>query len=155
MNHPVWMTLLLCPVTLAGLLGCAASATLPAATPKAAGKLSTRLEVLAQSPGLSTASADEQARALSLPAQGSGSLMHNAQGQILVNIRTTDLSANGLQTLRDSGATITNVSDQYQVVTAFVAIVNLSAIANLPPVQSMQEELAPGAGGGAMFPTPP
>lgn len=122
--------------------------------PKPTGKLSARLEMLAQSPSLLAASADEQARALSLPAQGPGSLMRDEQGRLLVNIRTTDFSAGGLQALRDAGAVITNVSEQYQVVTAFVAPDDLATIATLPAVLIVMEELTPGGGGGAVFPTP-
>jgi len=168
MSRTTWKNLLLFASALAALAGCtplAATSPLamptmasPAARPpltKATGKLSTRLALLAQSPALRAASVDEQARTLSLPAQGPGSLMHDADGRLLVDIRTADLSANGLQALRDAGATITNVSERYQVVTAFVAASDLTAIADLPMVQNVQEELAPGGTGGAVFPTPP
>jgi hypothetical protein len=158
----------LCALVLVALAGCAPPAamsppatptiTSPAARPppaKSTGKLSTRLAMLAQSPALRTASADEQAHALSLPAQGPGSLMRDADGRLLVDIRTADLSANGLQALRNAGAVITNVSERYQVVTALVAVTDLTAIANLPIVQNVQEELVPAGTGGAVFPTPP
>jgi hypothetical protein len=119
------------------------------------GKLSARLQMLAQSPALGAASADEQARALSLPSQGPGSLTRDAQGRILVSIRSTDLSANGLQTLRDAGAVVVNVAEAYQQVTAFVAAADLGTIGNLPMVLNVQEELAPANSGGAIIPKPP
>ena len=122
--------------------------------PKPTGKLSARLEMLAQSPSLRVASADEQARALSLPAQGPGSLMRDEHGRLLVTIGTTDFSDSGLQALRDAGVVITNVSEQYRVVTAFVAPDDLITVVTLPAVHSVVEELTPGGGGGAVFPTP-
>lgn len=168
MNRTAWLRLQICALALAAMVGCAPPvAVSPQATPtmvspaarptlaKPAGKLSARLQMLAQSPALGAASADEQARALSLPAQGPGSLMRDAQGRLLVNIRTADVSPNGQQELHEAGAVITNVSERYQVVTAFVAVSDLAAIASLPAVQSVQEELAPGGAGGAVFPTPP
>jgi len=168
MNRITWTSLLLCASALAALVGCTSPATTsppamptmtsPVARPtlgKSTGKLSARLAMIAQSPALRVSSEDEQARALSLSAQGPGSLMRDADGRLLVDIRATDLSANGLQALRDAGAMITNVSERYQVVTAFVAATNLAAIADLPIVQNVQEELTPGGAGGAVFPTPP
>jgi len=168
MNRTTWTSMLLCVLALVALAGCAPpAATSPPATPtmtspaarptpiRSDGKLSTRLAMLAQSPALRAASVDEQARALSLPARGPGSLMRDADGRLLVDIRTADLSANGLQALRDAGAMITNVSERYQVVTAFVDATDLVGIADRPIVQNVQEELAPGGAGGAVFPTPP
>ena len=126
------------------LVGCAPLATV----------MPSPLATVMPSP-LRTASADEQARALSLPPQGPGSLVHDAQGRLLVNIRMMDLSANGLQSLRDAGIVIKNVSEQYQQVTAFVAGADLETLANLPMVQNVQEELAPANSGGAVIPQPP
>ena len=111
--------------------------------------------MLASSPTLRAASADDQARALSLPPTGPGSLTRDAQGRILVNIRSTDLSANGLQTLRDAGATIVDVAEAYQQVTAYVAVADIASIGNLQIVQNVQEELAPANAGGAIIPNPP
>ncbi len=163
MKYLAWIKPLVHITFLSVLVSCAfPSATpnvdTPSAQPtsrKATGKLSARLEMLAQSPTLRTANANEQARALGLPVQGAGSLMRDEQGRLLVNIRSTDLSANAVQSLRDAGAVVTNVSERYQTITAFVSPGDLAAIANLPMVQSVQEELTPAGGGGAVFPTPP
>src|SRR5947207_9699660 len=89
---------------------------------KSSGKLSSRLQQLVQSPQLRTASAAEQARALSLPADGPGSLMRDKDGRLLVDIRVSDTSAPVLKSLSDAGAVITNVAEAYQVVTAFARI---------------------------------
>lgn len=143
--------------------GCAAPLTgVPPAAPspnptmiKSTGKLSSRLEMLTNSPTLRAASADEQARALSLPPMGPGSLMRDAQGRVLVNIRVTDVSAAGLQALRDAGAIITTVAEPYRQVTAFVTVSDLPAIANLSHVLNVQEQLAPLTSGGGVVPYPP
>ena len=122
---------------------------------KPTGKLSARLELLANSPSLRAASAEEQAGALSLPTQGAGSLMRDEQGRLQVNIRMADTLETQLQALRAAGAVITNVSERYHTVTAFVAPADLSAIANLAAVESVEEELSPAHGGGAVVPPPP
>ena len=122
---------------------------------KPTGKLSSRLEMLAQSPALRAMSIQDQARALSLAAQGAGSLMRDAQGRILVTIRVTDAGDQNVQALRDAGAVIVNVSAQYLTITAFVAPDNLESIANLSFIQSVQEQLTPGTGGGVMPPPRP
>ncbi len=162
MNKATWMNVLFTALALVLIVGCATSPTaLPSsATPRPTmgnpiGKLSARLEMLANSPDLRTASVDEQARALSLPSKGPGSLVRDAQGRVLVDIRTADVSANSLQSLRDAGAVITNVAKAYQQVTAFVALSDLTAIANLSTVLNVQEELAPANSGGAVIPRPP
>ena len=132
------------------------SATTAASAPGTpTGKLTPRLQQLADSPALRAASADEQARALSLPASGPGSLVHDKQGRILVTIRTTDVSDSFQSTLRAAGIDIQNVSDRYQTVTAFIPLTSLSAIAVLPAVQNVQEELAPSPGSGELAPLAP
>jgi hypothetical protein len=155
-------------ISLATLTACAAptipAAPSPLATPlptsgKPTSKLTPRLQMLTDSPALRAASAEEQARALGLPPQGPGSLVRDAQARLLVTMRTRDVSDEFQKALRDAGAVVTNVSERYQSVTAFVPIAQLTTVANLPAVQSVQEELAPGVGGGpadgAVFPTPP
>jgi hypothetical protein len=115
----------------------------PPAQAKSRGKLSFRLDALARSASLRAANASEQARALSLPAHGPGSLMRNSRGQLLVDIRMTDLAPAQLQALRAAGAQIVYVSDRYRVVTALADAADLTRIAGLQAVQSVMEELAP------------
>lgn len=163
MGKAIWTQLLPSIVTLVLMVGCAAPQAVspPAATAtplpsdKPMGKLSARLDMLATSPDLRAASADEQARALSLPAQGPGSLTRDAQGRVLVTIRVNDVSTRSLQALRDAGVIIGNVSDTYRQVTAFVAVSDLAAIANLSIVMNAQEELVPMNSGGLPGPYPP
>jgi hypothetical protein len=115
----------------------------PPAQAKSRGKLSFRLDALARSASLRAANASEQARALSLPEHGPGSLMRNSRGQLLVDIRMTDLAPAQLQALRAMGAQIVHVSDRYRVVTALADAADLTRIADLRSVQSVTEELAP------------
>jgi hypothetical protein len=129
------------------------SATTAAGAPGTpTGKLTPRLQQLADTPSLRTASADEQARALSLPAKGPGSLVHDKQGRILVTMRTGDVSDTFQKTLLGLGADIQDVSDRYQSITLFVPLDQLTAIAKLPAVQNVQEELAATPGGGWLAP---
>ena len=123
--------------------------TVALAQAKSVSKLSFRLEALAQSSALRAASAVDQADALSLPAQGAGSLVRNARGQLLVYIRMVDVSQTQLQTLRAAGAQIVHVSSRYRVVTAYVDAATLTSIADLTAVQSVEEALAPMVGDGS------
>lgn len=144
------------------LTNCAPLATpgLVEATPtlsgpvKSAGKLSARLEMLAQSPSLRLASVRDQANALGLPEQGPGSLRRDKEGRILVSMRMSGLAQEQLQELREAGAVIVNVAEPYRTVTAFVQPSDLTALASLAVIESIKEELAPGAGGG-FVPNPP
>ena len=126
-----------------------ATTTIALAQAKSVSKLSFRLEALAQSSALRAASAVDQANALSLPAQGAGSLMRNTRGRLLVYIRMADVSEPQLQTLRAAGAQIVHVSSRYQVVTAYVDAATLTSIADLTAVQSVEEALAPMVGDGS------
>ena len=118
MKNSIWIFILLAVITLVSMVGCApqASAPLPVsptnddfskALVKSSGKLSSRLEVLVQSATLQTANVNDQAQALSLPAQGAGSLARDEACRILVNIRMTDTSETQQQALRNAGAVIT------------------------------------------------
>jgi hypothetical protein len=162
MSRSIWLRWIVVSVLSCGLAGCAAGpASVAPATPtpvaaaspttvslpapgQPTGKLTPRLQLLADSPALRSAGAEEQARALSLPAQGPGSLVRDAQSRILVSIRTSDVSDGFQKALRDNGADVTDVSEPYKSVTAFVPAVQLTAIAGLPAVLNVQEELAPG-----------
>jgi hypothetical protein len=121
-----------------------------AAAGKYSGKLSSRLAQLANSPELTAANPADQAKALSLPAQGPGSLMRDGQGRLLVEIRVTDVSDATLKDLADHGAMINHVAQDYLTVSAFVATQDLQNMAALATVQSVTESLAPANGGGSM-----
>ncbi len=124
------------------------SATLPATNggaalpPKAQGKLSSRLQLLSD-PQISTQDSAAQARALGLPETGSGSLVRNDKGEVLVAVRASDVAQTTLDALAAAGLTSTNVADSFKTVTGYVAPSQLSALAALPVVENVQEELAP------------
>jgi hypothetical protein len=170
MKNSIWILMLLGAITLVSMVGCAPQASAPLTVlptndnsskvlVKSNGKLSSRLEMLVQSSTLRTASVKDQAQALSLPAEGAGSLARDEAGRILVNIRMTDTSETQQQALRNAGAVIQNISDQYETVSAFVAVSDLSVVADLQTVQSVEEELTPGtdqgSAGGVMNPSQP
>ncbi len=119
---------------------------------KSNSKLSFRLEALARSATLRAASAADQARALSLPAEGPGSLIRDALGKLLVYIRIADLSDAQLQALGAAGAQIVHVAERYHTVTALVDAADLTSIAAVSTVQSVQEELTPMTSGAATLP---
>ena len=106
-------------------------------------KLSFRLEALNSSAALRLLSTEEQARLLSLPAQGAGSLMRNLSGELLVEIRVRGTSDAVLQELHQAGAQIVNIAAPYKTVTAFVDTASLTPLADIPEVESIQEELTP------------
>jgi hypothetical protein len=125
----------------------------PGAAP--AGALSVRLAALA-GPDLRSASAARQADRLSLPTRGAGSLMRAASDYV-VDVRARSTSQRVRRGLRDSGARIVAVSRRYRTITVAVAASDLRAVAAVPGVQAVTEELTPmtsgsasstGAGGG-------
>ena len=104
------------PAALALTLATSVLTLVPAAPVRAAtdgtreGKLSPRLTTLASEPGF--ASPHARARALSLPASGVGSLVTRSDGRVLVYIRTTDTTSDGVAALRVRGAQIVDVSPE-------------------------------------------
>ena len=109
---------------------------------KPQGKLSARLQQLSD-PALSTKDAQAQAAALRLPARGSGSLQRNDKGEVLVTVRMSDTSESNRAVLQSAGATIVNVATAFRTVTAYVRSDQLAALAALPAVEHIQEELSP------------
>ncbi|MBI5879216.1 MAG: S8 family serine peptidase [Chloroflexi bacterium] len=133
------------------LFGSAAAETrVPPTTPlvgaravKADGKLSARLAMLARAPSLRAASAIDQAQALSTAPAGPGSLVRDAQGRLLAEIRSDDLSPAYQQALRAAGADITHISERYATIAAYLDPARLTEIEALAATQSVQEALAP------------
>ena len=103
-------------------------------------KLSSRLQMLQRNPALLTGSPEEMGKALSLPPN---SLLKDDLGRILVSIRVKDASDAAVSALKNAGAQIVNISSQYGVVTAYIAVKDLASLAGLPGVLSIQEEMAP------------
>lgn len=108
-------------------------------------KLSFRLAALADSASLRGAGTAAQASALSLPESGPGSLMRSG-GQIMVNVRMSDLSAPAIQALSAAGARPVHVSERYQTAVVYISPANLQAVASLPAVLSLEEEFTPQTG---------
>jgi hypothetical protein len=105
-------------------------------------KLSHRLNLLTQ-PAMAAQDADTQAEMLSLPARGPGSLLKNEAGELLVYIRLAEPSTPVLMALEDAGASILHVDPTYRMVTAHVGTDRLLAVASVPGVESVHEELTP------------
>ena len=109
---------------------------------KPEGKLSFRLQLLAQ-PAIGVQDNETQAQTLNLPASGPGSLMKNENGELLVYIRLTDTSEANLAALAKVGAMVTHVAEAYRTVTAYIRPTQLSALAKMDIVESVQEALRP------------
>ena len=112
-------------------------------------KLSNRLVILMNNPALATASQAEQSQAFSLPPSGAGSLRFDKQGRVQVSIRVKDVADSTLQTLKNAGVEVLHVSEQYLTISAYVAPLDLAAIAAIPQVIGIEEELAPQLNDGA------
>ena len=129
----------------------AATTTETTPTPSAGGqtgtiqpedKLSARLNILSD-PSVSAQDPAAQAKAVSLPPKGRGSLIRNAQGELLVSIRLSDTSAATIDALRKAGATIVNVYQPYRTATAYVRPDRLRGIVAGPAVENISEQLSP------------
>jgi hypothetical protein len=69
--------------------------------------------------------------------------MKNENGELLVYIRLTDTSEVNLAALAKVGATVTHVAEAYRTITAYIHPTQLSALANMDIVESVQEALTP------------
>ena len=141
-----------------GWLGWSLAATLAAAlaAPAAAmssgsGALSPRLAVLAK-PSVRSKSPARQAAILSVAPSGPGSLLREGS-RVLVDVRFDHGAAGSLDALRAASARIVTVSRRYQTVTVAATPASLRAVAAVPRVQGVTEDLAPIAysAGGSPF----
>ena len=114
---------------------------LAALAPPGDGALSPRLAELAK-PALRTAPPAEQAQALSLAAEGPGSLVRDGN-RVLVEVRFDQGAAAGAGGLRQAGAQVVNVSQQYETVTVAAKPDELRALNGVPRVAGAREVLAP------------
>lgn len=131
---------------------------------KSTGKLTPRLETLAQ-PAVRTLNNAAQASTLSLPETGAGSLLRGEAGEPLVYIRLSSVDDASVAALRDAGARVVHVANEYNTVTAYVAPERLTDVAAISNVQNIREELTPLVAGhdraalsngvGAIFPQRP
>lgn len=112
-----------------------------AAADPSGGDLSARLTELAE-PALRSASPAKQAAALSLAAEGPGSLLRTGN-RVLVEVRFERGAPAGVDDLRAAGAKIVNVSRRFQTVTVAAKPAELPSLAAVPLVSAATEVLQP------------
>lgn len=112
-----------------------------AATRSSDGALSPRLAELAR-PAVRSAPRGEQARRLSLPPAGAGSLLREGN-RVLADVRFEQRAAAGIEELRAAGARIVHISRRYQTVTVAMRLADLPALAEVPRVGGVTEILTP------------
>ncbi len=106
-----------------------------------AGVLSPRLAELA-TPAIRSASPTEQAKALSLAAEGPGSLVREGN-RVLVEVRFGRGAAAGVDDLRAAGAEVLGVDPRYQRVTVAARPAELRRLSRVPRVAGASEVVAP------------
>src|SRR6201996_7236442 len=116
------------------------------AVPAAAGAaqaspLSPRLVVLS-SPKVRSLGAVKQARRIGLTTKGAGSLLRHGR-RVVVDVRFGSGAAARAEALRQTGAGIVNVSSQFQTDTVAALPSQLRAVAAVPGVEGVQEEITP------------
>ena len=158
MNMKLWPRFLIVVLILA-LSAAPASAqagaqTTPPVIQKSQGKMTHRLAALAASAELRGRGATIQARTLSLPQSGPGSLMRSGS-QILVDVRLANLDPDSIQALTAAGARVTFVSAEYQTAVAYIDPTSLAAVADLPNVVGLEEEFTPQTGNWGSAPASP
>lgn len=105
------------------------------------GALSPRLAELAR-PSIRSAPPERQAKALSLAAEGPGSLLRDGN-RVLVEVRFDHGAAASTDELRAAGAEVVNVSPPYQTVTVAAKPGQLRALSNVRAVAGVTEVIAP------------
>src|SRR5947209_7783055 len=83
-----------------------------------------------------------QARSLSLPAAGPGSMLRLGD-KIVATARVSSTSASVVQAIAGAGAQVLAVSARYGTVTFAMPTTNLESVAAVPTVRSVQPELKP------------
>jgi subtilisin family serine protease len=116
------------------------------ASPAAAGAaqaspLSPRLVVLS-SPQVRSLGASKQARRIGLTRSGAGSLLRQGR-RVIVDVRFAGGAAARAEALSRTGASIVNVSPEYQTVTVAALPGQLRQVASVPGVLGVREEITP------------
>jgi Subtilase family len=122
-------------------LGLAAGSSAAEGEDRREGDLSPRLAELA-TPEVRSAPPRRQAKALSVPVGGAGSLLREGN-RVLVEVRFDQGAAAGVDDLRADGAKVVGVSPRYQVVTVAARPDELRELSTVPGVTSATEVLAP------------
>jgi hypothetical protein len=128
-------------LALAAPLALAPGAAQAARTAPSAKGLSPRLAKLSR-PSLRSASRGRQARELSLPRSGPGSLLRRG-GRVLATLRFESGAAAAVPELRAAGAEVVDVNRSSQRATVAVAPADLGTLAAVPRVASVKEVLRP------------
>ncbi len=132
------------PFWIAALVVASVVAPAPAealSTSSGSSDLSSRLAELA-TPALRTAPEAEQAAALSVAAEGPGSLLRDGR-RVLVDVRFGRAAADAADALRMAGGSVVSVNPLHETVTITARPADLRAIAAVPRVESVTEILAP------------
>jgi subtilisin family serine protease len=127
-------------LVLAPVLG-AIGASTPAAGAAQPSPLSPRLVVLS-SPQVRSLGAAKQARRVGLTPSGAGSLLRHGR-RVLVDVRFGAGAVARTEALRATGASVVNVSRQFQTVTMAALPGQLRSLAAVPGVEGVQEEITP------------
>lgn len=131
----------LLPLSLTLIFALSPTTAWGAGGPSADGDLSARLAVLA-TPAVRSAPPAQQAKVLSLAAEGPGSLLRDGN-RVLVEVRFDQGAAAGVDDLRAAGAKIVNVSSSLQTVTVAAKPDELSKLSGVPQVAAATEVLTP------------
>ncbi len=126
----------------AGVEGAAPSAAQSVTPSKFGTPLSPRLQELSR-PSVFSLPDASQADALDLAAQGPGSLVRADDERLLVTARLASVGSSSLQAVEATGAVITFVDNNLRSVTMTIAPADLPALAAVPGVEYVHEELAP------------
>ncbi len=126
------------------IVACVAALAFAAPAAAAPDELSSRLDALSGA-GLRAASPAEQARAVSLLADGPGSLLRDG-GNLIVDVRVDGAARERVAGLREAGADIVAVAADYGLVSVSVPEGRLRDLARAPGVESVTEELTPMTG---------
>ena len=117
-----------------------------AVSPKPTGKLSSRLNLLAQVKG-TTLTAQGAAGLTGLPDSGAGALSLDNQGRVLTYIFLKDYNQAALTAVEATGVKIVHASERYGVVTAYASPLALTSLNSIDQVRSVTEALRPIIGG--------
>jgi len=149
----VWAALFALATLLGGLVAATPSGTPAAgAFPDNSGQQATtpRPDTGKLTPALATEAAKATGQPTTAPGASNaqdntpGGLERQTDGEIIVDVQTTDTSRGTINALTASGATVKAISTPpLTTVTVSVAPSNLNALARVPQVRSMQEALTP------------
>lgn len=130
------------PIAALGLaLALAPGSAWAAASRPGDGDLSPRLAELAK-PSVRSASPAQQAKELSLAAEGPGSLLREGN-RVLVEVRFDRGAGSSVDDLRTAGAKVVNVSTRYKTVTVAAKPSELRSLSGVPQVTNVSPVLAP------------